>query len=283
MDIHHYSVFAAAPGGGKHVAIVEGVDNPVDMGRTATQSGAPLTGFILSSGQGQAEVRFFSSPRQGEVREKGSSDSGALVVGEHLRRQGAIGDRLTVQMGEEGLEVFYQDEKWWSEQEDTWAHKLELDSAQLLEVLGLCQDDVVGVIRAAGGHKINLVVSVKSVVVLDNIGPSFEALSIIQKSNKVNGVIAVCLDSPRAAVDFRWFSPAKNLNEDNAGSYTLASLCGYLTGVQNLHGERHLEAIQGFASGKPSRLYVRYLSENSRAKNIRVGGQVEMLEVTKWA
>lgn len=284
MNIHHYSVFAAALGGGKHVAIVEGVDNPVDMSKIAASSGAPLTGFILSSEDATAYVRFFSP-----TKAKGSSDSGALVVAEHLRLKRAIRDYVFVLMGEDELQVAYENEKWWSEQEDTGVVNVTIEKDTLLKALGIQDVDLEtkNEVLASGGHKFNVIVTVKDSIVLDGIKPDFETLKSIQQTHGANGFV-VMADSARGLPDFRFFSPAKGLFEDNAGSYTLATICGYAArnhrvDHQKGYVEIYFEAAQRFAMDKPSRLHAYYTPDNSIAKNIRVGGQVEMLEVTKWA
>lgn len=288
--IHHYSVFAAAPGGGKHVAIVEGVDNPVDMLKIAAESGAPLTGFILTSSENHAEVRFFSP-----LREKGSSDSGALVVAEHLCRQERVQDRLNVQMGEERLEVFRQDEKWWSEQEDTWEHRLEVDIPELAAALDLDWQDIDWSkdVRVAGNSKLNILVPVDRP---DEVKPDQEAIAQLNRATRTNGVVifrgpfrrirfslsnSADQEEDSHQIELRFFAPAKGILEDNAGSYTLASLAGYLAWFWQ--GPQKYEVLQGVAMGKPSRLWLRYQSDGHKAVDVCVGGQVEMLEVTKWA
>lgn len=278
--VYHYSVFAAAPGGGKQFAIVEGVDHPVDMQRIAAQTGQPLTGFISNTGAELVEARFFSP-----TKEKGASDSGALVVGEHLRQLGRAGDKLTVQMGQEGLGVFYHDEKWWGIQEDTCVDDQEVDISRLLETLGLSKSDChVGEVFLIGGSKLNAAVLVRGASILDNIKPNFASLKTLQQEWQVNGFVAMT-DSPRGLPDYRFFSPAKGLPEDNAGSYTLASICGY---IAQEHALKHpngaitlrLEAAQGYSIGKPSNLVAEFLANAGRATRIRVGGKVECLEVS---
>ena len=271
MNISHYSVFAAAPGGGKHVAVVEGVDNPVDMGKIAAESGAPLTGFILESEDEYADARFFSP-----TKAKGSSDSGALVIAEHLRLRGAIKDCLFVLMGSDELQVSYQNGKWWREPEN--AHKLLPQFAvdSLLDALRLNTRDVVGW-GVAGNSKINSVIEVSSDH-LHRIKPKFEALAASQNEHNLNGVLVFSGESP---AHMRFFSPAKGLEEDNAGSFTAVSLCGYL--AQRFTGAVDLEVLQGESMGKPSKLYAEFMVEDEVAANVHIGGQVEMLEVNQWA
>jgi PhzF family phenazine biosynthesis protein len=288
--ITHYSVFAAAPGGGKEFAVAEGVDNPVDMQRIAARSGAPLTTFILDAGADSAVVRFFT-PRE----ERGSSDSGALVVAEHLRRRERCGEWLRVRMGKEGLEVFFEDGKWWSRQEDTWEHRLELDIPALAAALDLDWPDIdwhKG-IAVAGNSKLNIIVPVSFP---DKVKPDLQAIAQINRLTRTNGLVVfngpgtrIWFDSHNPAhqgqyshhIELRFFAPGKGIPEDNAGSYTLASLAGYLAWFWE--GPQEYEVLQGVAMGKPSRLWVRYEPDRSRAVHIRVGGQVEMLEVREWA
>lgn len=269
MDkIHHYSVFAAAPGGGKQFAIAEGVSNPLQMQQIAAQSGQPLTGFILNAGTERVEARFFSP-----TKEKGASDSGALVVAEHLRRQGAIQDRVLVQMGEEGLEVCYQDEKWWSRQEDITTQRANFNVSMLLDILGTRA--LAGLLELlVGKSKINVFIPVEHEGVLRGIHPQMDTLEVFQKATKHNGYV-VCVLNSGADVSLRFFSPAKNIPEDNAGSYTVASVCGYF--AKNFMGKVHLGFLQGEAMGKPSRLYAHFDAENGTAKNIMVGGKIETL------
>ncbi|GEM87223.1 PhzF family phenazine biosynthesis protein [Meiothermus granaticius] len=281
LTIYTYSVFAAVAGGGKRLALVEGVSDLEQMQQIASRTGVPLTGFILNAGARRAEVRFFSPDK-----EKGASDSGALVVGEHLRLQGAIQERLWVQMGKEGLEVSYQDGKWWSHQEDTWEHKRELDVPALAAALDLDWQDInwdKG-ISVAGNSKLNIIVPV---AFPDQVKPDFEAISEINRRTGTNGVVVfsgpgrtITFDPSRRGntthdIELRFFAPAKGIPEDNAGSYTISSLCGYLAWFWQ--GEQQYEVLQGAAMGRPSRLYMRYRSDGQQASYIQVGGKVEPL------
>lgn len=287
-NVYHYSVFAAARGGGKQFAIVEGVDNPVEMQRIAAQTGQPLTGFILNTGAELVEARFFSP-----TKEKGASDSGALVIGEHLRQLGWAGDRLTVQMEGEGLEVFYRrhangsignkETLWWSQQENTWESNMALDYDELLSALGLTKSDlpIWSKPRVVGGHKLNAVIPVAGIEGLDNLTPNMKRIADIQQKNGINGVVAMTV-SKRGLPDFRFFSPAKGLSEDNAGSYTVASLCAYVAVERSTEAVRAkwlLDAVQGYAMNKPSKLFAEFYAVEGGAEDICIGGQVNVLEV----
>lgn len=283
MKIHHYSVFAAAPGGGKQFAIVEGVTDPAEMQRIAASSGQPLTGFILNADSGLAEVRFFSP-----TKEKGSSDSGALVVGEHLRRSEAIQDRLIVEAGGERLEVFARENLWWSKQEDTAIKAVSVPKSALIAALGLSAEQTdEELILCTGDSKVNVIVPLLSeehgVKTLGGLTPDFSSLASICRDAGINGVVVFAGPENSRARNYvdvwlRFFAPAKGLMEDNAGSYTVASLCGYLAEAWEMSDD--FLAHQGSSMGKPSKLYVEFIREGDRAKNIQVGGKVELLEVT---
>ncbi|MDX2008295.1 MAG: PhzF family phenazine biosynthesis protein [Meiothermus sp.] len=287
MKIYHYSVFAASPGGGKQFAIVEGVDDPVDMQRIAASSGQPLTGFILNADSSTAEVRFFSP-----TKEKGSSDSGALVVGEHLRRAGVIGDRLVVNAGGEELEVFARGGNWWSNQGSTFQRPFDFAADALLEALGLDEIDLEQVVLA-GSTRLNIVVPIafhndqlEEDTILDSISPDFGAIAKINQESKTNGVIVCSGLEPIAGewvTRLRFFAPAKGIPEDNAGSFTVASLCGYFAG-KGYQGRQQITFFQGSGKGgKFSRLYSQFEADDHVAKKNQVGGKVELLEVTTWA
>lgn len=214
MKIQHYSVFAAAPGGGKQFAIVEGVTDPAEMQRIAASSGQPLTGFILNAASGLAEVRFFSP-----TKEKGSSDSGALVVGEHLRRMAGDSnslDEVTVQMGNEHLKVFKIYDDWWSSQEDSHYLGGISDDDKVLSALGLSRSEVLMPAARVGNSKVNLAVRVSDLDTLMSLSPDFIRLQIFQQEQKLNGIIAFFWEKEvigkvpdivinRDNVHFRWF------------------------------------------------------------------------------
>ena len=76
MKLEHYSVFAAAPDGGKHIAVCDEPNLSAETMQTiARESGAPLTAFILGEENSQVLIKFFTPQK-----EKLESDSGALVV-----------------------------------------------------------------------------------------------------------------------------------------------------------------------------------------------------------
>jgi len=277
VRIAHYSVFAAAPGGGKQCSIVEGVSDPQQMQQIAAQSSQPLTGFILNAGTGCVEARFFSP-----TKEKGSSDSGALVVGEHLRRQGAIQDRVRVQMGQEELEVSYQDGKWWSEQPETTVYPFAEGLEELLRILGILEDYTYSKEFCAysGTHqKKNVIIgfdySAWSTYKLDEIKPHLDWLASYNTRTNTNGLII--LYGSDLWAELRFFAPAKGINEDNAGSFTLASVCAYASQVWGVTGHSNFRVVQGQAMGKPSELFATFIAENGSARNIMVGGKVETL------
>lgn len=271
MKIDHYSVFAAAPGGGKQFAIVEGVDNPVDMQRIAAESGQPLTGFIGSKEADGVEVRFFSPGK-----EKGASDSGALVVAEHLSRSGYISDYVFVLMPGEDLKISYIHGLWWREPETARRLEPQFSPEDLFGALGLEAAEVLDW-GTAGDKKVNAVVQIQDPEYLNSRKPNLEALKALQIQHSLNGVILFC---QAGQTHLRFFSPAKNIPEDNAGSYTVVSLCGFL--APSLSGAVQLELRQGDAMGKPSRLYAEFHAADGVAHSVWVGGKVESLEGAEW-
>ena len=104
--------------------------------------------------------------------------------------------------------------------------------------------------------------------------PDFEGLRNLLKIHQLNGCIVVSFTSSRANLEYRFFAPHKGLLEDNAGSFSLASLCGYKA-AHMPSGVHDLVAAQGFQIGKPSELRARFMSRDSMALAVRVGGLVE--------
>lgn len=279
MTTVHYSVFAAAPGGGKHIAVTEANHLSTDeMQVIARESGAPLTGFILGEDSSGVQIKFFTP-----TKEKPESDSGALVVAEHRWRKGLVEIYMRANMNGDILPIsgVGHGGYWFSEQGDTSGLQLELPTSKVLECLGLNTADLHSdfVIGTAGANKINIVVAVKNSSVLDAIKPNLEAMKILNLETKTNGVIVFTPDQTRGVnFELRFFAPAKGILEDNAGSFTIASLCGYLVATQKFEGMQQLNFAQGFAMAKPSKLEARFTAADGQALKIRVGGEVVRIE-----
>ena len=280
MKLEHYSVFAAAPGGGKHIAVCDEPNLTNEQMQTiARESGAPLTAFILSEENSQVHIKFFTTQK-----EKLESDSGALVVAEHRWRKGLLEVFMTANMNGEILNVsgIGHGGRWFSEQGETSLISLELPEQQILESLGLDSADLYFGIGTAGSNKINIIVPVGFSSNHDAIKPDLEAIKKLNLETKTNGVIVFAPDQTRGAeFDLRFFAPAKGILEDNAGSYTLASFCGYLVGTQRLEGQQKLSVTQGFAFGKPSKLEANFEARDGKAFDIRIGGEVSRLDYGK--
>ena len=172
--------------------------------------------------------------------------------------------------------------RWFSEQGETTSIPLELPESQILECLGLDSADLYFGIGTGGSSKINIIVPVKNLSVLDAIKPDLEAMKNLNLETKTNGVIVFAPDQTRGAdFDLRFFAPAKGITEDNAGSFTLASFCGYLVNMQRLEGQQKLSVTQGFAFGKPSKLEANFEARDGKAFDIRIGGEVSRLDYGK--
>jgi predicted PhzF superfamily epimerase YddE/YHI9 len=279
MKLEHYTVFAAAKGGGKHIALTEADHlSTEEMQTIARESGAPLTGFILGEDDSGVQMKFFTPSK-----EKPESDSGALVVAEHRWRKGLVEVLMRANMNGDILAVsgVGHGGHWFSEQGTTSVLQLEIPYHQVLECLNLNSADLHSEfqIGTAGANKINIVVPVKNSSVLDVLKPDLEAIKTLNIETKTNGLIVFTPGQTRGTdVDLRFFAPAKGILEDNAGSFTIASLCGFLVESQKLEGKQQLSFSQGFAFGKPSKLEAKFLARDGIASDIRVGGEVVRIE-----
>ena len=279
MKLEHYTVFAAAPNGGKHIAVCDEPNLGSEaMQAIARESRAPLTAFVLGEEHGNVQIRFFTPQK-----EKSESDSGALVVAEHRWRKGLVEVFMTADMNGDILRVsgFGHGGYWFSEQGQTTTVPLEISEPQILASLGLNADDLLSDLKigAAGSSKTNIIVAVQTPSLLDAIKPNLEAIKALNIETKTNGLIVFSPDQTRGTdFELRFFAPAKGITEDNAGSFTIASLCGYLVANQKFEGTLQLSFSQGFAMTKPSKLEARFTALNSQAVKIRVGGEVIRIE-----
>jgi PhzF family phenazine biosynthesis protein len=257
--------FADKTHSGKHFALVTESVALEDMPEIARSSGAPLTAFITETTGSRVNVRFFSSAD----KEKPESDSGALVVAHHL------GSSCTVVMPGGELPVELESGAAWTFQGDFHIWPTAFDESEWLEVLGIGSSDLDPfhkIHEAGNADKRNVVVSV-NFSALDRIKPNLERVAELNTRTDTNGLILAAFDSPRAIADFRFFAPRKGILEDNAGSFTLASLCGYRAAYM-AGGVYRWTVAQGHAMGKPSSLLARFNTRESMAQSVRVGGVV---------
>jgi PhzF family phenazine biosynthesis protein len=269
--MNFYRVFGMKTGasstGGKRFAVVD-ADDSSDLQALARDSGAPITAFVTARESSVIRVRFFN--KNGD--EKLESDSGALAVAHHVGTTSSC----NVVSPAGSLEVRFEDGLYWTNQDDhhVWPLKLEVDA--WLEALNAGRNDLdpkLDALCAGTQAKHNVVVPVTEFA-LNRVKPRFESLAQTCLEAGVNGVILACLTSSRADLEFRFFAPHKGVQEDNAGSFTLASLCGY-EAAHVSSGALDLTAAQGYATGKPSSLRARFQVQNNVALEVRVGGTVE--------
>jgi PhzF family phenazine biosynthesis protein len=272
MKLEHYSVFAPESQleGGKHFALVSESVPLEEMAEIARSSRTPLTAFITGTSGSRANARFFSSAG----KEKLESDSGALVVAHHL------GSSCTVVMPGGELPVELESGAAWTFQGDFHIWPTMFDESEWLEALGISSSDLDPfhkIHEAGNSDKRNVVMSV-NFSVLDQIKPNLEKVAKLNTQTSTNGLIVAAFDSPRAIADFRFFAPKNGILEDNAGSFTLASLCGYRAAYM-AGGTYRWTVAQGFAMGKPSSLLARFSTRESMAQSVRVGGIVRKVEL----
>ena len=100
------------------------------------------------------------------------------------------------------------------------------------------------------------------------------ALAVWLGAHGTNGLVVAQWQTYPERVNLRFFAPHKGLPEDNAGSYTLASLAGYLAAEVLGTGYYQIEAWHGTSS----QLWVRFEVEDGQALGVEVGGSVEWIQ-----
>lgn len=268
-DSKQYRVYGALIGasvtGGKRVAVMD-AEADTDLAAAAGASGAPLTAFILARDDLSVTVRFFKK----DGSEKLEGDSGALVVAHHV----GMGRRVVMPASE--LTVKMEDGAYWSGQGEHHVLPAKRSEDQWLEALQIAhsqRDTGLEVLCAGSLEKHNLIVPIWDDA-LNRLKPDWDVLAARLEESNINGAIVAAFGANRSHVNFRFFAPHKGLREDNAGSYSLASICGYLAPLA-VNGVYNLSAGQGYATGKPSSLRAKYIVRDATALAVNVGGTVE--------
>ncbi len=273
-----YRTFPNTSSGGKEIAILEGIFDPVQMQEIAASSGVPLTVFITEYSGSSLNLKVFT-PKA----EKGESDSGALAALFHLfgNQQPSLhlfGNQFwnthaldVVVIMSETLQARCKDDLWWLEQGIPTVQTVELSPLRVAAALNLESDQIQPQMYTSSTGRPKLLVTVPNTQILDAIRPDYAALQELNVQTGSSGVIVLTTHAPRAEsdVDIRFFMP-KQSKEDNAGANTAACVLGYL--VKCL-GIPRAEIAQGYAMGKPSSLFARHIEGR-----VWVGGMVSRVK-----
>ncbi|GGJ51144.1 PhzF family phenazine biosynthesis protein [Deinococcus roseus] len=272
-----YTVYSDYPSatGGKVIAVCEEAqetDFQAIAKQNAVQYGAPITAFITEYGQDHVDLRFFNAQK-----EKGDSDSGAIVALAHLRERGEVAENVQLNM-QEVMQARLQKGMYHILQGNAKAWEVHADLDHVCEALQIDRSDLDQryPILAASTSRPNLVVPLTAEG-LRSAKPNLELVTDLNHATGTRGLIFVCLEGE---ISFRYTAPLKNIVEDNAASNTYATLCGYLSKVGMLEdGAQRLSVTQAVHIKKPSRLSASFTVQNGEAKDIWVGGLVTRQEV----
>lgn len=272
-----YTVYPDYPSatGGKVIAVCEDASDSEFQSiakQNASRYGAPITAFITEYGQDHVSLRFFNAQK-----EKGDSDSGAIVALAHLRSRGELDEAVQVNM-QEVMPARLEQGMYHLKQGDATAWSVEADLDLVCEALQIDRTDLDlrYPIMAASTSRPNLVVPLTAEG-LRSAKTHLELVTDLNHATQTRGLIFVCLEGE---ISFRYTAPLKNIVEDNAASNTYATLCGYLAKVGILEdGSQRLSVTQAVAIKKPSRLNALFTVQNGEAKDIWVGGLVTRQDV----
>lgn len=249
-------------GGGKLVAVFPNVCG--DLPSRAAAAGAPLSVFVEAANEGSVSLRVFTP-----LKEKGSSDSGALAALAFLQAQGKLLDVVDVRMGAVVLPAQLCGGEWLLRQGDV--EVTEAPSVDL-SLLGLAA----GTVQVASAGRPNLVVGVADLGALEAFQPDAEAIAAVNRATGTTGLILQTPGGPhRAEVSFRAFGPLKGFLEDAASSNMFACLVGVLGAEGRLPSDTNMLRGAQRMPGTPSRLTAQFTVGADGVADVWVGGRAE--------
>ncbi|GAA4019803.1 PhzF family phenazine biosynthesis protein [Deinococcus rubellus] len=259
-----YRVYAAPrTEGGKLASLF--VSAGGDLQAQAARAGTPLSVFIERLDEHGAHLRVFTP-----TRDKGDSDSAALVALHHLYAEGRVPDVSSVWMNGQEYPAQLCGGEWLLKQGD-------------VSVTGAPDTDFGPLriqpehVQVASAGRPNLVVGVPSLDVLTHFRTDVEALSQLGRETQTTGFILYTLDAERTDVAFRAFGPLRGFDEDAASSNMFACLVGALSMRGALpEGEPLVRGLQ-MMPGVPSRLSAQYAPQAGGASDVWVGGTASRL------
>lgn len=227
--------------------------------------------FIQKSDKADFRVRFFAVKE--EVDFCGHATIATFYSLVKHDRITFDGKRVATVTQETKAGVFpvtcHSDGKIMMSQENPQYMDIETDRKLVAKLLGITESDFGQTpIQIVSTVYPMMVIPVKSLAVLKQIKPSFEALSQYSSNHKSVGFSVFTTESGENNVDFatRFFNPLLGINEDPATGVAAGSLGGYADKYVFNGKQKQMVIRQGFDMGKPSTIEV------DLSNGVEVGG-----------
>ena len=282
-----YSAFAADPGGGSHVAVIENAaEIPLAIRQEiARQIGKPATCFVDHVEKDALTVQFFSTKSELPMCGHGTIGLMSHAVARGWMVPGATEELpvyLHLKKGTARVGLRLEDDgrpRVMVSITPSVFRPAEIDQARLARSLGLTPDAFSARLpcEVANGDFNHLILPFSGLPSLKRITPDFEAIAEFSRDIGVDTVTAFTTETerPESAVRLRDFCPAVGVDESAAAGTTNAALSSYFVRHGLARGsDNHITIVaeQGMEIGQPSRIWSEIDLRGEEIEALSVGG-----------
>lgn len=280
IKVYQLNSFAVVTGGGNPAGVVLDADllTEKDMQDGAKRIGLSETAFVMKSKKADIKIRYFTP-----FSEVGLCGHATIAVFSLLRELKLIAHgEYTFETTKEVLGVKVSGKEVLMDMEEAKFYE-HIPRAVVAKTLNIAPDQLMALPLpqvVSTGLK-DLIIPVKSRVVLDAIVPDFREIEMLSERHGILGYHLFALEDD-SAVFTRNFAPLLGIPEESATGTASGALAAYLHHHDLLDAadEYHLLFRQGESMGRPSEIRVVMTAEEKEIEKIQVGGGV--MDITSY-
>ena len=267
--------FGKSVDGGNPAGVVLEADNlsEKEMKKIASIIGFSETAFVMKSKMADVKVRFFTPIEEVDICGHATIATFSLLANKGIIESGEYTQEtkagiLKVNVNEDLSIMMNQNKPIYGEV---------LDRELIAETLNISKESFIEnfPIQIVSTGLKDIIIPVKSIEILNNIKPNFDAISKVSEKYNVVGYHIFTLETIENSVaQCRNLAPLYGIDEESATGTSNGALACYLFKYGKVSSCKQINMTmeQGYSMNKPSKINVELKVKNNEVIDIKVGG-----------
>lgn len=267
--------FGKSVDGGNPAGVVLEADNlsEKEMKKIASIIGLSETAFVMKSKMADVKVRFFTPVEEVDICGHATIATFSLLANKGIIESGEYTQEtkagiLKVNVNEDLSIMMNQNKPIYGEV---------LDRELIAETLNISKESFIEnfPIQIVSTGLKDIMIPVKSIEILNNIKPNFDAISKVSEKYNVVGYHIFTLETIENSVaQCRNLAPLYGIDEESATGTSNGALACYLFKYGKVSSCKQINMTmeQGYSMNKPSKINVELKVKNNEVIDIKVGG-----------
>ncbi|WP_040329561.1 PhzF family phenazine biosynthesis protein [Clostridium ihumii] len=267
--------FGKSVDGGNPAGVVLEADNlsEKEMKKIASIIGLSETAFVMKSKMADFKVRFFTPVEEVDICGHATIATFSLLANKGIIESGEYTQEtkagiLKVNVNEDLSIMMNQNKPIYGEV---------LDSELIAETLNISTESFMEnlPIQIVSTGLKDIIIPVKSIEILNNIKPNFDAISKVSEKYNVVGYHIFTLETiENSMAQCRNLAPLYGIDEESATGTSNGALACYLFKYGKVSSCKQINITmeQGYSMNKPSKINVELKVKNNEVIDIKVGG-----------